>query len=218
MRSTFLIILAISMGVLVLLVDRAKRRAADPAELAAGWLREPEEHKVTAEMLAGTEALVATEARGFAMLASDGKTYDFDQLVVEKPIVLLFIKEDCPCSVEAQPYFNSLAALHGDRVGFLGVIDGGEAVAREWARRRKATFPLLCDPELRTVKDYRATNSVYVALVSKGGTLEAYWPGFSAPMLEDLNRRLAAATGVEPRPIDTTDAPAEMVSGCPYPE
>ena len=38
--------------------------------------------------------------------------------------------------------------------------------------QNQAAFPLLSDPDLRTVHEYKAENSAYVALIAKGGTIE----------------------------------------------
>jgi hypothetical protein len=46
--------------------------------------------------------------------------------------------------------------------------------------------------------------------------LEKLWPGYSAAMLEDAVARLARLTGFVATPIDTSGAPAEMTTGCPY--
>jgi peroxiredoxin len=217
MKNRLVLVLAIASAGVIFLVQRARQSGLEGNDPRAGWFRHPEEHKVTSEMLSQAAKLVDTQAQRFHVLASDGATYDLDQLVKDRPVVLLFIKEDCPCSTEAQPFFNRMHAAYGEKVAFLGVIDGGEAVAREWARRRKPGFPLLCDPDLEIVRQYKALNSVYVALVVPGGKVSGFWPGFSAKMLEELSVRLAELTHEPRKPIDTTDAPDEMVSGCPYP-
>ncbi|MHC5543574.1 peroxiredoxin family protein, partial [Singulisphaera rosea] len=58
--------------------------------------------------------------------------------------------------------------------------------------------------------------SASVALVSRAGTIETLWPGYSADMLNDLGRRLARLTGVEPKPLDTRDAPIKLAAGCRF--
>ena len=128
----------------------------------------------------------------------------------------MFIKDGCPCSQAAQPFFNLLFDAYGEKAHFFGVFDGGMASARNWAERHQAAFPLLSDPDLLTVHRYKAENSAYIALIAKGGRIEKLWPGYSIDMLADAGARLARLTGVDPRPIDVHEAPTEMTTGCPY--
>jgi hypothetical protein len=69
---------------------------------------------------------------------------------------------------------------------------------------------------LKIVHEYKAENSAYFAIISPGGRIERYWPGYSAEMLKEANAHLAGLARVDARPVDVTDAPAEMYSGCPY--
>ena len=155
-------------------------------------------------------------APGFLAPATDENAYDLKKLVHDGPIVLVFIKDGCPCSQAAQHFFNVLAYEFGKHVRFFGVFDGSVSTAKKWATRYQAPFPLLSDPDLRIVHEYKAENSAYVALIAKGGTIVKLWPGYSAEMLADAAARLAGMSGVTAKPIDVHDAPAEMTTGCPY--
>jgi hypothetical protein len=55
-----------------------------------------------------------------------------------------------------------------------------------------------------------------VALINKSGQVEELWPGYSATMLQDLNRRAATLAGLAVESVETPDAPDELYSGCPY--
>ena len=81
--------------------------------------------------------------------------------------VQVFIKEGCPCSLAAQPFFNLLFDAYGKHARFFGVFDGSVSKAKKWAMQNQAAFPLLSDPDLRTVHEYKAENSAYVALIAK---------------------------------------------------
>jgi hypothetical protein len=105
---------------------------------------------------------------------------------------------------------------YGKDARFFGVFDGDVANAKKWANYNQVAFPILSDPDLHTVHEYKAENSAYVALIAKGGTIEMLWPGYSVDMLADAAARLARLTGVIAKPIDAREAPKDMTTGCPY--
>jgi peroxiredoxin len=131
-------------------------------------------------------------------------------------VVLVFIKDGCPCSHATQPFFNLLFDAYGNHARFFGVFDGSVLSAKKWAKQHQAAFPLLSDPDLRTVHEYKAENSACIALIAWGGKIEKLWPGYSVDMLEDAAERLARLTGVSAKSIDVREAPREMTTGCPY--
>jgi peroxiredoxin len=173
-------------------------------------------HLVTPEMRLATEKAAHTTAPAFRAEATDGKTYDLAEMVGEGPVALVFIKEGCPCSVESQPFFNRLHEAYGAAVPFFGVIDAPVGRAGKWAEVNHAAFPLLSDVELKIVHDYKAESSAYLAVVSKGGAIEKLWPGYSAAMIREASACLAKLAEIEPKPIDATGAPEEMLTGCPF--
>jgi len=77
-------------------------------------------------------------------------------------------------------------------------------------------FPILRDPDLRIVRKYKAANSAYFTIISREGTIEKYWPGYSVGMLTEANEQLAQLSQIKVKTIDVTGAPDEMFSGCPY--
>ncbi|WP_422927923.1 peroxiredoxin family protein [Singulisphaera sp. PoT] len=175
-----------------------------------------ETHRVTPAMLESSNKMASQAAPGFDSQATDDRSYRLEALIQEGPILLAFIKDGCPCSTAAQPYFNRLHDAYGTSLKFFGVFDGSVSKAKAWAAENKVRFPILADPELKIVRAYKAENSAYVALVSKGGTIEKLWPGYSSEMLKDVSLRLARLADTDPKPIDTTDSPDEMLSGCPF--
>lgn len=176
---------------------------------------EPATHIVTPVMADASGALIGRPAAGVHAPATDGWTYDLDSLRRRGPVVLTFIKDGCPCSEAVQPLFNELAHAY-PKAAVLGVIDDPAEPARRWAERFHARYPLLLDPDLKIVRDYQVTNSVFVVLVDETGTIAGHWPGYSAPMLRELGAALARLTGSEERPLHLTDAPEDLYTGCPY--
>lgn len=196
---------------------RAKAvRRARLAAVATVATTEPETHKVTPDMLASAGRRVKSLAPTFRRADAEGRTHDLPDLLESGPVVLIFIKDGCPCSVSAGPYFNSLDVLYRGRLRLLGVIDGDESVARRWGLANHVTFPILPDPRLDLAKSYGATNSAFVALIDREGHIDELWPGYSAGMLHDLNRRASAMAGLTQEPFDASDAPEELYSGCPF--
>lgn len=174
------------------------------------------DHVASPEMAAAARSLESKDAPAFRAEAGDGKLYDLRELAEEGPLALFFIKDGCPCSVAAQPFYDGLYKAYGERVRFFAVIDGDGGIARKWADKNRVSFPILCDPELRIVREYKAENSAYFAIIARGGAIERYWPGYSVGMLKEAGGRLARLAGVDPKPIDTAEAPDDLYSGCPY--
>jgi peroxiredoxin len=157
-----------------------------------------------------------------------GKRLPLDQLIFTRlpgitpaidqplPIVLIFIKDDCPCSEAAEPCFQLLHNSHSKNARFIGVIEGDTEVARSWADRHKTPYPVLADPNLEIIRACDAKNSAYAALVLPDGTISRLWPGYSAPMLRELSAQIAALTATNEPPPNMTDAPQTLTSGCPF--
>jgi peroxiredoxin len=174
-----------------------------------------ETHRVTPEMAEGSRERVGTPAPGFEADGSDGRRYALDAQLRRGPVVLTFIKEGCPCSEAAQPFFNAVRDAY-PKAAFLGVIDVDPDAARRWAGKFGAAYPLLTDRSYRIVRDYGAENSAYVVVVGPDGRIQKHWPGFSSDMLRELGATLAALTGAAEAPLNVADAPDTLYSGCPY--
>src|SRR5262245_53137194 len=65
-----------------------------------------QKHHVTPAMLESSQQMATQVAPVFQTEATDGTSYGLDTLTKEGPILLVFIKEGCPCSESAQPFFN----------------------------------------------------------------------------------------------------------------
>lgn len=185
---------------------------SEPALTIGG---EPRTHRVSEETLAASRLQVGRMAAPFRRAATDGRAHELAAELERGPVVLTFIQRECPCSVAAQPFFNRLAAAYRGAT-FLGVIDAEEATARRWATTQRVGYPLLLDPDLELVQACGVENSAYVVVVDPAGRIAAYWPGFSVGMLNDLSAVLARLTASAEQAIDTTEAPVELYTGCPY--
>jgi peroxiredoxin len=174
------------------------------------------QHKVTPDMINRAGAMDDRAAPAFCAEATDWATYSLDKVARESPMVLVFIKDYCPCSEAAKPFYNRLHEAYGDRVHFFGVFDGTRERARNWASRHRPHFPLLADPEREIIRAYRAENSAYLVIVATGGRTAKYWPGYSSGMLKETGERLARLCAMPGKSLDFSEAPDELSTGCPF--
>jgi peroxiredoxin len=173
-------------------------------------------HPVTPAMLQSADKWSGSRVPTTPLAGPDGLTLSIADIAQDRVAVLFFIKEGCPCSELAEPYFHRLHAAYGTRAAFIGVIEGNASVAGEWARRHRSPYPVLADPDLRVIRACGAERSAYVAVVAQGGPIERLWPGYSAGMLAELGNLLAEKTGLPETPIDDKDAPTALSSGCSF--
>jgi peroxiredoxin len=171
-------------------------------------------HPVTPAMLAAAEERAGRRVVATSTEGSGGRMNSPAAVAADRPTVLVFLKDGCPCSEAAEPFFHRLHAAYGTRVAFLGVIDGDRSDARGWADRHRTPYPVLADPDRRIIRACGAERSAYVALVAQGGTIERLWPGFSRGMLAELGIRLARISGLPEFPDEFSGAPEELASGC----
>lgn len=179
-------------------------------------LEEEPRHPVTQQMQSVADRQKLRPAPEIMGTDQTGAKVSLTSMRATKPVVVVFIKDGCPCSIESQPSFNRLAAAYQGLVEFVGVIDGGPAIARDYASVNEVRFPIVSDTTLETMKAYKAERSVYVALVATDGKIDKLWPGYSQTMLTDLNDRLGYLAGVKPKPLDLDLVPTKLTSGCLY--
>jgi peroxiredoxin len=212
------LIAAMAIGGIVVatrIVEPSRSTSTPPPPVAVVVTTE-EKHRVTPEMEQASEAAAGRTVPDVTLPSSDGATRSLRDLAAGgAPIVLVFIKDGCPCSESAQPYYNRLFAAYGSKATFLGVIDRDPEGARAWGSKFRASFPIVADPDLSLMRALRATNSAYFVLIHHNA-VSRMWPGYSVGMLEEAGADLARATGRTLQPIDTSDAPENPYSGCPY--
>ena len=197
MKQSTILLFAVSFLSLGLLMAWAQTRSDRARVEYAGpvLIERQSKHLVTSVMLTRTQKMTNLAAPAFRAPATDEMLYDLKELTTDVPAVLVFIKDGCPCSQAAQHYFNLLFDAFGTRARFLGIFDGNLSKAKKWASQNQAAFPLVSDPDLWIVHEFKAENSAYVALVAKGGKIEKLWPGYSVEMLVEAAVRLERLTG-----------------------
>lgn len=173
-------------------------------------------HPVTTQMWQTAKTLESVAAPAFRLKDASGKEYDFASLSKGRPVVLYFIKDGCPCSIDVEPLLQKMAKSYGDAVQFVGVLNGGPEVAAKWQTVARTPYPVLLDPEVKTMRAFKAERSTYTALIKPDGTIVRLWPGYSADMLKELNAAVAKQANVDAKPYDPAYAPQRITSGCSF--
>jgi peroxiredoxin len=173
-------------------------------------------HYVTPSQLAASNAMVQRVVDDFAITTADGRRLDWPALSGGEAVLVVFIKNGCPCSVEFEPYFHRLFEAYRDTTRFIGVIDGDPSTARRYAETHSVPYPVIADPEERLIGRFAVRNGGYAALLAPEGTVVGFWPGFSQTAMSDLGRRISLLARVAERPIDTAGLPRNLTTGCPF--
>ncbi len=192
---------------------RSEMGGADASELAVK--EAPERHLVPERRFVASEAMIERKAPNFEAMGTDGTFHGLEESCRNGPVVLTFVKDGCPCSEAAQPFFNRLRTAY-PHAEFFGVIDAPKETAKRWASKFHIAYPVLLDPGCGIIQAYHVENSAYVVLVDAKGRILKHWPGYSSGTLRELGATLATLMGTPEQPIDVADAPGEPYSGCPF--
>jgi peroxiredoxin len=175
---------------------------------------QPPKHPITTEMVKKADTMARKPAPAFSLTDVKGEPRQISGSKLDRPQLVLFILDSCPCSIDAQPLFNKFSKHWEGKVDFVGVINTDAKKGRSWASDYRAAFPVVADPKLEIIHAYKAQQSVYSALVSTHGEIVKLWPGYSADMMQEMNKLMAEEVGEPVRPFDTQYAPTEKTSGC----
>ncbi len=201
----------------LILVGAGVYLATRPSPTIEGDLKDLEpRHPVTQIMLEESERMKLKLAPDFSGVDPLGKKWTFEELAAKRPLVLLFIKDGCPCSIDAQPIYNKLFEKFRGKAAFVGILDVDGEKAKKWIADNKPSFPVLVDPKLQIVRSFEAKNSVYTILIGADHRIEKMWPGYWVAMLQDLNGRLSADLDEKVSAFDTLYAPKAPSSGCTF--
>jgi peroxiredoxin len=173
-------------------------------------------HPVTAAMSREAEAKAKKIAPAFNTKDVQGKPVVIGSPGAERPQFIYFILENCPCSIEAEPLFQDLAERFEGKVDFISVTNAGPEKAKQWDVQMLPSYPVISDPAKEIIRAYEAKNSVYSALLSRGGQIVKLWPGYSVDILKDMNSLMAKESGSHEKPFDTKYAPKQQSSGCAF--
>jgi peroxiredoxin len=173
-------------------------------------------HYPTPKQFIDSGAAADRHIEPFTASADDGTHYYWPAKSGSRPLVLVFIKRDCPCNVEFEPFFRRIEERYGDVADFAGVIDSDVRSARSYVLANHLSHRVLADPERAIIERFEIPNGGYVALLRPAGEIDTLWPGCSAEMICELGRRVAALASVAERPIDVSGMPRVLTTGCPF--
>ena len=179
------------------------RHAVAPAEIAAANGSTGKNPDLKDLVFVGTPA----ETEGSATL--EGKPASNQ--------VLLFLRTDCPCSLEFATLFAQVAGDFSGKARFIGVFESdatAESVTRFIAT---AGFPYPARIDRGTVlaRSLGLSKAGAFALLGPDRTLRGIWGGCSAPGLLDLLERLSPGDGPLSISPAWKDLPGAPVAGCP---
>lgn len=125
----------------------------------------------------------------------DGSAADLFQEASGKPVVLVFVRTDCPVSNRYAPLIQRISSHYGDRVGFRLVYLGKTASA-ERIRQHESEYgyklPALRDPQHMLVKQAQVQITPEAAVFDVHRRL--VYHGRIDNLYEDVGRTRPAAT------------------------
>lgn len=171
-------------------------------------------HPINDEMLAKAESIVGSQISDHPILDENGASTSLMTLAENRPVLLITTKDDCPCTIESQPYFTELAKSYGSNVAFIGLMDTAPPTAKQYRIDFSIPYSMVTVEEGSIFQSLQLKQSVYVTLIDAKGVVLSQWPGYSAAMLVELDAALAAVSGLEKSGLDVEMAPEKMTSGC----
>ncbi|HWD41972.1 MAG TPA: hypothetical protein VG944_24240 [Fimbriimonas sp.] len=173
-------------------------------------------HVITRQMEIETAAMANHRAPDLTGISDQNKPIKLAPDNAPRPQFVLFIKDECPCSVNAQPIFNDLSRKYKGSVDFYGVIDGDVAKAKNYAGQFSVAFPVIGDKDLKIIHAYEAKAGVYSALIARNGHIVKMWPGYCVDILKEMNDLLSQTAGIKTTPFDPEYAPTKRAAGCAF--
>jgi len=143
-------------------------------------------------------------APDFTLLGVNGEKLALTEARKKGPVVAAFFKVSCPVCQYAFPFLERIFQAYAKGpVTLVGVSQNEKKETAGFAREYGITFPLLLDdPRTYPASNaYGLTNVPTIFLISPGGKVELSSVGWSKRDLEELNARLARASGAPPAQI-----------------
>ena len=144
-------------------------------------------------------------------LLKSKELFSLGRALKQGPVLAGFFKISCPVCQLAFPYVQRLfAAYQGKGVSIIGISQDSPADTARFAQEFGITFPIALDDTKNypVSGSYGLTNVPSLFWITAEGSIELSSVGWSKAEMEDLNRRMAAATGA---PQTELFKPAENV-------
>ncbi len=130
----------------------------------------------------------------------DGRRFSLKEERKKGPVVAVFFKVSCPVCQMALPYLDRIykAYVKSKAFIFVGVSQDNAADTKAFNRQYNISFPVLLDPvgKYPVSNGYKLTNVPTTFLISSEGEIDFATVSRSKADVEQLNRRLAAQSGV----------------------
>jgi peroxiredoxin len=181
-----------------------------------GHVSGPETHYVTPRQLADSNALYSRSIDVFDTIGLDGRSMTWSDLSGGQPLVLVFIKKGCPCSVRFEGHLQQVERLYRGAVRFAGVIDASAEEAQRYATQLQVSHPILADPQRRIIRHFQVMNGGYAVLLTPDREIAGFWPGWCADTFRDLGKRISELAGRKECPLDVSGMPGALTTGCPF--
>src|SRR5437868_822444 len=147
---------------------------------------------------------VGRKAPDLQLKSLEGKPFSLRETLDRGPIVLVFFKVSCPTCQYALPFYERLfRSYKNQRVTLVGVSQNNADETAAFAKEFGISFPLLLDDAITypVSNAYGLTNVPTVFWIGTDGSIEMNSVGWSKPVFEDLNRRMAEAAAIAAAPM-----------------
>ncbi len=129
-----------------------------------------------------------------------GRLRDF---LLQGPVLLIFVKETCPTCEYALPLVDRLYRNYpGSAVSILTIAQEKSVAASRMVRNWGVRMPVYLDLSPHPVsEDYRLSFVPTFCYIGPDGLIERIVESFAREELQEINAKLAVATGVVPFPL-----------------
>ena len=111
------------------------------------------------------------------------------------PLVVVMLKEGCPCVRECRTQLNAMAGACRGKIRLVGVVDGDEAKASALQKDAGLVFPILADPNAKTIRALGGHAALDLRLVGRDGKVAGKWDGLSRANVAALVEAVGRTTG-----------------------
>lgn len=138
--------------------------------------------------------LLGKEAPDFTLKDLNGKSWTLSDLRHEKVVLLEFGRVTCPACVEAGKGFKTLDEKYSNKgLQVLSInLDGPmwRKQVNDYVAREKIKYPVLRDPERKTMQSYKTEYIPLLVLVDRKGVVQFVQQGYSEDILKALSGKI----------------------------
>ncbi len=128
----------------------------------------------------------------------DGRKFSLKEARKKGPVVAVFFKVSCPVCHMALPFLDRIFKAYAESGAFtfVGVSQDNTGDTQAFNRKYDISFPVILDPvgKYPVSNAYKLTNVPTTFLISPEGEIDFATVSWAKADVEQLNRRLAAAS------------------------